>query len=244
MLRALPPSDIHPGPVPRDTTPLTSPLLSFPPTAFALPGSGAPPSRARSRNRCKMCMPRLQTWQLQRPKARKGSEWRTSEDRVEVDGGASGGCGAAQPRRLLAGLPSPSPSALRLTAIDNFGPPSPPSSPAPPAAAAAADAGEKLRTGANPARRAGSGVPLASRGEPDGSGTDRIGMSANTGWTPLPAPAAAEPEPDPEGVAERPLRVEWPGATTALPLPLTFFSICGTPPSVLSWTGAELRRVA
>lgn len=93
-------------------------------------------------------------------------------------------------------------------------------------------AGEKLRTGAKPALRDdGSGVPLISRGEPDGKGSERIGMSANTGWA-LPL----EP-----GVTERPpLRDVEGGATTGLPLPLMFFSILEMPPRVLSCIGAEL----
>lgn len=131
-----------------------------------------------------------------------------------------------QARRLLAGLSSPSPTAFRLTAIDNLGPPAAPSSAAAAAPAAAVVAGEKLRTGAKPALRDdGSGVPLISRGEPDGKGSERIGMSAKTGWA-LPL----EP-----GVTERPpLRDVEGGATTGLPLPLTFFSIFEMPPRVLS----------
>lgn len=140
---------------------------------------------------------------------------------------------SAQPRRLLAGLPSPSSPALRLTAILSFGPPAPPSAASPPTA------GEKLLTGAKPARRGapadedeGSGVPLAPRGE-SGSGRGRIGMSEMTDWTLAP---------DPDGVALRLLRVVGGVGTTGLPLPLTFFSSLETPPSVSSWIGAELQR--
>lgn len=112
-----------------------------------------------------------------------------------------------------------------MTAIDNLGPPGAPSSAAE-VPAAAVVAGEKLRTGAKPALRDdGSGVPLISRGEPDGKGSERIGMSAKTGWA-LPL----EP-----GVTERPpLRDVEEGATTGLPLPLMFFSSLEMPPRVLS----------
>lgn len=226
--------------------------LFFPPSGFSPAG---PPSPAQSRSKCRSCTPRLQTSRRQK---RQRNEARTPPPPCARRPGARATASAVQvryiqawrcrwkcvctiragghlppfhpsyARRLLAGLSSPSPTAFRLTAIDNLGPPAAASAAAP----AAVVAGEKLRTGAKPALRDdGSGVPLISRGEPDGKGSERIGMSANTGWA-LPL----EP-----GVTERPpLRDVEGGATTGLPLPLMFFSILEMPPRVLSCIGAEL----
>ena len=135
-------------------------------------------------------------------------------------------------RRLLAGLPSPSPPAFLFTAIAIFPPPPTPPPSDGSGVALAAPAGVKLRTGAKPDRfvaaAAGSGVPLRAREAElaeGGRGSGRIGMSLK--------------REDVASAAEAELREVGGRLTIALPLPLPSFE---TLLRVSSCTGAELSK--